>query len=446
MKVTLIIVLCSFVLFIQTIKAQDQVSDSAFSSYTRYTKMVDSIMPKCNPVLRRFDYTWGKLTSRPLFQAASVAVPLIVVGFIIKKEDQKFNDLRNSYLPQFRHNVDDYLQYSPAALMVGLKIAGIKGRSNWPRMLTTDAIAAALMAGSVNLLKHTTSVERPDGTDNHSFPSGHTATAFMCATMLHREYGLTVSPWYSIGGYTIATATGVLRQINNKHWFSDVLVGAGIGILSTEVAYWITDKIFKDKGITRPELNFRNYNFLETHSSIGIQACLDRFPFTYTLNDGNSLKMRSGSSMGATGQWGITPHWGIVGRVSFTNALVYYNDTPIYSHEVIESPSRGRSTSLRMQAFEVGAQYAHPLSLRWQIAGKITTGYTYYNKIYNDLSLRLGNRGGVNIGCGGNLGFYIKQNLVLNGLIDYRFDPPLEHGSSHKISHLIIGSSANIVF
>lgn len=75
---------------------------------------------------------------------------------------------------------------------------------------------------------------RPDGSNNKSFPSGHTATAFMAATMLHKEYGGR-SPWYSIAGYSMATVTGVSRMLNNKHWLSDVLVGAGIGILGVSV-------------------------------------------------------------------------------------------------------------------------------------------------------------------------------------------------------------------
>ena len=61
-------------------------------------------------------------------------------------------------------------------------------------------------------VKHSANVTRPDGSNNHSFPSGHTAMAFMAATMLHKEYGTTRSPWYSIGGYTVATATAVSRR------------------------------------------------------------------------------------------------------------------------------------------------------------------------------------------------------------------------------------------
>ena len=102
-------------------------------------------------------------------------------------------------------------------------------------MLTADAFSAALMAISVNAIKYTAKVQRPDGSNYKSFPSGHTATAFMTATMLHKEYGLTISPWISVAGYSVAAATGISRQFNNRHWLSDVLVGAGIGILTTEL-------------------------------------------------------------------------------------------------------------------------------------------------------------------------------------------------------------------
>jgi membrane-associated phospholipid phosphatase len=51
-----------------------------------------------------------------------------------------------------------------------------------------------------------------------------------------REYGHR-SILYSIGAYTVATGVGAMRVMNNRHWVSDVLVGAGIGILSTNLAY-----------------------------------------------------------------------------------------------------------------------------------------------------------------------------------------------------------------
>ena len=200
-----------------------------------------------------------KITSSRAYRMTYIGVPLIVTGIIIQERDRGFRYLRNDYIPTFRYHYDDYLQYAPAALMLGLKAGGVKGRSSWGRMLVSDAFSAALMAGAVNTLKYTCKMTRPDGSNRHSFPSGHTATAFMTATMLYKEYGAR-SPWYSIAGYSMATATGVSRMLNNKHWLSDVMVGAGIGILSVELGYLFADLIYKDRG--RNDLSKQDYEFL----------------------------------------------------------------------------------------------------------------------------------------------------------------------------------------
>lgn len=154
--------------------------------------------------------------------------------------------LRNTAVPSFSHHYDDYTQYAPAALMVGLKAFGYKGRSSWGRMLVSDAFSVASMAVLVNGVKYSVQRLRPDESARNSFPSGHTATAFMTATMLHKEYEGR-SPWFSIGGYTLAALTGVSRVLNNRHWLTDVVAGAAIGIGSVHLGYFITDKIFKDK-------------------------------------------------------------------------------------------------------------------------------------------------------------------------------------------------------
>jgi len=79
-------------------------------------------------------------------------------------------------------------------------------------------------------------VPRPDTGYPTSFPSGHTAQAFAAATFLVKEYGHK-NVWYSVGAYSMATSVGVLRVMNNRHWISDVLAGAGVGIFSTNLAY-----------------------------------------------------------------------------------------------------------------------------------------------------------------------------------------------------------------
>lgn len=90
----------------------------------------------------------------------------------------------------------------------------------------------------MGIIKGTGNEMRPDGTSNNSFPSGHTATAFMGAVFLYQEYR-DISTWYGVAGYAVAARTGFFRMYKDRHWFSDVAAGAGIGILSTKIAYWV---------------------------------------------------------------------------------------------------------------------------------------------------------------------------------------------------------------
>lgn len=146
--------------------------------------------------------------------------------------------------------IDDFSQYAPALSVYGLNALGIKGMHNFKDRTIILGTSYLLMSASVLSLKSITKVERPDGSGFNSFPSGHTATAFAGAEFLWQEYK-DVSVWYGISGYIVAVGTGAFRIYNDKHWLTDVAAGAGIGILSTKVAYWINpwvqEKIFKSK-------------------------------------------------------------------------------------------------------------------------------------------------------------------------------------------------------
>lgn len=142
--------------------------------------------------------------------------------------------------------IDDVLQYTPTAASFALKIAGVEGRSTWDRRIYNTVATFALTAGTGYILKHSIHSTRPDGTDDHSFPSGHTAVAFCGATVLHKEYGK-VSPWISVAGYSVATLTAVDRVRRNRHRWGDVAAGAAIGYLSAEAGYWLVDKIIPKK-------------------------------------------------------------------------------------------------------------------------------------------------------------------------------------------------------
>lgn len=138
--------------------------------------------------------------------------------------------------------VDNYTQFFPAALVFGLNAAGVKGKHNFKdRTLifaSSQLISTALVTPTKRFINH----ERPDGSNKKSFPSGHTATAFSTAHFMFREYRET-NLLLSLTGYPFAIFTGVYRVINDKHWATDVVAGAGIGILSTELAYLLHPKI-----------------------------------------------------------------------------------------------------------------------------------------------------------------------------------------------------------
>lgn len=138
--------------------------------------------------------------------------------------------------------IDDVLQYTPMAASFLLKAAGVKCRSSWEQRLYKSGASFILCSGTTYLLKHSIHKMRPDGTDNRSFPSGHTAIAFSGATVLHKEFGKT-SPWISVAGYAVATITAVDRVRRNRHHWEDVATGAAIGFLSAQASYWIVDKI-----------------------------------------------------------------------------------------------------------------------------------------------------------------------------------------------------------
>jgi membrane-associated phospholipid phosphatase len=130
------------------------------------------------------------------------------------------------------------MQYAPAAAVYALNACGVEGKNNLKDRSIILATSYLIMTATVLPLKSITKEERPDGSANNSFPSGHTATAFAGAEFLWQEYK-NKSIWYGISGYVVATATGAFRVINNRHWVTDVAAGAGIGIISTKVAYWI---------------------------------------------------------------------------------------------------------------------------------------------------------------------------------------------------------------
>ncbi|MDR1527768.1 MAG: phosphatase PAP2 family protein [Dysgonamonadaceae bacterium] len=185
------------------------------------------------------------LSYSPTAKIISIAVPsaLIMYGAVslgnngIRQFDYSVRDHLLEKDAMWNRSWDNYLKYSPAVAAFGMKIAGMKSTHKITDMAIIHVLSNLLNTGIVHGAKHIVSRERPDYSNRQSFPSGHTSTAFVAAEFLHQEYK-DQSVWISIGGYSMASLIGVARVYNNRHWVSDVITGAGIGILSTKIVYW----------------------------------------------------------------------------------------------------------------------------------------------------------------------------------------------------------------
>lgn len=186
--------------------------------------------------------------------SATVSSTFFLASFSAMPFDKDVRAFRNDNFNSFHYSYDDYLLFAPLGVMYGLKAFGLESRNNWKEMLFANASSLIIMEAIVYPTKNIAGRLRPDGSSYVSFPSGHTATAFACAHMLQKEYG-DLSPWISVAGYSMATVTGMTRILNNRHWLSDVLFGAGIGIISTELGYKVKDCVFKKKNRKRLILN-----------------------------------------------------------------------------------------------------------------------------------------------------------------------------------------------
>ena len=347
-------------------------------------------------------------------------IPIFLAGMIAKGEKTAFrqnykNENTNIRLIKynFHSEIDNYTQFAPLVLTAGLHLAGVEGRSDWPRLLASGVMSGAVMAALVNSIKYTTSELRPDGSTRNSWPSGHTATAFMAATVLHKEYGMTRSPWYSVGGYAVATATGVMRVLNNRHWVSDVLSGAGIGILSVELGYGICDLLFKDRGLLRNDLRY--YNDVREHPSffsismgIGLgNKNLVLPPFQLIIPEMSfggevlseeevittgplHLQFRSATVVGVEGAYFFNPYIGIGGRLRVKATPIngwsqlslseegiinkFLDDDPDLSASLSEVSLNIESDHITEFAADAGLYFNLPLSSRFALGSKLLLG------------------------------------------------------------------------
>jgi hypothetical protein len=286
--------------------------------------------------VNKYQLTWmrtnpGVESYKVMDDLTFVGVPVFLAGIIAKSEKAAFrqNDgSKHVLLTEFKTHIDDYSQFFGPVVTTGLKIAGVESRSDWGRYLASAAMSYGIMAAFVNGIKYTAKEMRPDGSTANSWPSGHTATAFVGATILHKEYGMTRSPWYSVAGYGVATATGVMRVLNNRHWISDVLSGAGIGIMSGELAYALSDVFFKGKGLLRGDISgeksiIYNPSFFSISMGVGFGSKnLDFGGETVGSADDFHLEFRTSTAVAAEGAYFLNKYIGIGGRLRVNSSPI----------------------------------------------------------------------------------------------------------------------------
>ena len=181
-------------------------------------------------------------TASEQFKFTKLIVPGVLVGAgaivsfvpsLHETVDVGIRDRMNELSGGTSFNLDHYLQYAPA-LAYGIAAPFASGQHNWKERGLALGTSFAVMMALVYGVKWTTGVVRPNDA-GHSFPSGHSAMAFLGAELVRLEYGT----WWGVLAYSAAFATGFLRIYNNWHWTSDVLAGAGVGILSAHIGYWL---------------------------------------------------------------------------------------------------------------------------------------------------------------------------------------------------------------
>ncbi len=202
------------------------------------------------------------INSKTLIKRSIIPTVLIISGSIINgsqfEKDLQTN-LRNKVGNTYECKIDNYLLYVPIAEMYIADLAGVKSKNHWFNQTKYLIFSNLITSGITHGLKYWTSKTRPNG-GSYSFPSGHTSFAFTNATVLFNEFNQT-SKVLAYSGYAFAATTGTFRMMNNKHWLSDVLVGAGIGILVTNLVYYFEP--------------FKNFNPFKKSQHISIAPYID---------------------------------------------------------------------------------------------------------------------------------------------------------------------------
>ncbi len=362
-----------------------------------------------------------------LTQVSLISIPLFMQGVRISSEKIDFSNYRRIHHPNFNVSIDDYTQYFPFALTIGLKLSGVKSNSSWAKLLSVSFLSYVLGYGSVKTMKKNIYAKRPDITGNNAFPSGHTYFAFMNANIFVKEYA-TDNYLLSTLAYSLATFTGTMRVMNNRHWVGDVLAGASIGLFSSELAYYLGDLLFKDKNsINNPPFENRKNNVF-----LGLTTSYNYSFNDYSLSDNRNVKFLNGASVGATAGYFYNKYLGNGLSADYSNYRYY-------------DPISWDKRDISFYYLGINQYFSLPLHSRILLCSNLGIGYTY-SEHYRRFPVKIPRQDNIRYEIGGRLTLLLSSHTLLSFFAFYTRTKIKIENDSHPFKTLNIGNSIAITF
>jgi len=205
-----------------------------------FVTLLISVIVKCSIGGVKYPNAGCPCDSLPQFSVHKLVTPFSMITCGIAAHNYQKSANAFNHFPEYvlcdklgdrPTRIDDAIQYLPIVAFVS-----IPGKYKFTDKLFLAATASLAAVSMIQPLKQIVTETRPNGSGNNSFPSGHTTTAFLGAELLRLSgYG----KQYYIPAYCVAFCVACLRIHNQRHYFNDVVAGAGFGILSANIAHWL---------------------------------------------------------------------------------------------------------------------------------------------------------------------------------------------------------------
>ncbi|MCQ2327670.1 MAG: phosphatase PAP2 family protein [Bacteroidales bacterium] len=342
------------------------------------------------------------LTFKPV-EVLYKGTPLLVEGILMKEHQIDFRDFSYTHFPNFSTDIDTYTQFAPLGLTYALKLCGVESKSSWKDLVFATAFSYALGFGTIKAIKNSVYEKRPDISGNNSFPSGHTGIAFLNAQILCREYGQT-SWWIPAIGYSFASATGIMRVMQNRHWIGDVVAGAGLGILATETSYFLKDLFLYREESPRffPSIEESKE---EKPSFVDIAVTFNHSFNKYKLSNNTFLDILDGAGTGIEATYFYNKHIG-------TGILADY------SAYKLKNPNIHSDSTMSFYFAGLSQYFSFPICHRVYLGARAGVGINHIAK-NNILNGIVPSQFMMRYNLGLNLSFWVQRNALLRFFADY---------------------------